>query len=82
MAADSRPRDGEVWLREWLDYATEQVPRRQEAKEKESRGTQRQQEAEQKGGRDIVYVPSSDAQRPKVFYRREAEARPLVIARP
>jgi WD40 repeat protein len=82
MAADSRPRDGEVWLREWLDYATEQVPRRQEAKQKEKREIQRRQEANRKEKRDLDLELIIEVQRPKVFYRREVEAQPLVIARP
>jgi len=82
MAADSRPRDGEVWLREWFDYATEQVPRLQEAKQKEKRELQRQQGDKQKENRDLEFVLIRDVQRPKAFYRREAEAQPLVIARP
>src|SRR5213078_886211 len=37
-AADTLPKDGQVVLREWLDYATDRVPRMQEAKLKEGRG--------------------------------------------
>ena len=29
-AADTEPKDGQVTLREWLDYATRRVPRMQE----------------------------------------------------
>src|SRR4029079_11368235 len=36
--ADDEPKDGQVVLREWLDYATDRVPRMQEAKIKEGRG--------------------------------------------
>jgi WD40 repeat protein len=82
MTADARPKDGEVWLREWLDFATEQAPRLQEAKQKEKREIRRLQEAKQKEGRDLALEMILDVQRPKVFYRREVEAQPLVIAKP
>jgi hypothetical protein len=78
-APDLHPSDGETTLREWLDYAARRVPALQEAKAKESR----------KSGREIVFVegggvigsPAGGVQKPRVFYRRETEARPFVVAR-
>jgi len=79
-AADKDPKDGQVVIREWLNYATERVPQLQEAK---------MQEAE-KTGRELTFLEGEDTrgdrrarglQRPRVFYRREPESQPPVIAR-
>ena len=72
MSADTRPRDGEVLLREWLDYAADEVPRMPEAKLRAERGR----------GLRLKHVQQPDAQRPRVFYRREAEAQQMVVAKP
>jgi WD40 repeat protein/uncharacterized caspase-like protein len=80
-AADVAPNDGQVVLREWLDFATVRVPRMQQAVMQEAR----------KVGRDLAFVEGEKAikdldrrslQRPRVFYRREPESIPLVVARP
>ncbi|MGH9554256.1 MAG: caspase family protein [Terriglobales bacterium] len=80
-SADSSPKDGEVMMREWLDYATLRVPQMQEQGMQEAR----------KLGRNIAMVEGEEKiddpakrslQRPRVFYRREPEAQPLVVARP
>lgn len=70
--ADNEPRDGQVLLREWLDYATQRVPQMQD---------------EDYGKRQLVQQetqtsPPRDVQRPRVFYRREVESQPLVVAKP
>jgi hypothetical protein len=80
-AADSEPKDGQVVLREWLDYATERVPRMQEAKLKEGRGLAHKVtfvEGEEK----VEDVEKRSVQRPRVFYRREPESQPMVVAKP
>lgn len=80
LAADAAPKDGEVVVREWLDYATERVPQMQLAMMQDARRL----------GRAIVFVESEEGtadiesrnvQRPRVFYRREPEARRLVVAK-
>jgi uncharacterized caspase-like protein len=80
-AADTAPKDGQVVTREWLDYATLRVPQMQEAQMQEVR----------KAGRDLVFVEGEQnvreiekrsLQRPRVFYRRDAESHPLIIAKP
>ena len=79
-AADKEPKDGQVLLREWLDFATERVPQMQQDKLDE----------EKKQGRQLDRIKFAEAdsgnersiQRPRVFYRREAETHPLVVARP
>jgi len=79
-AADNEPKDGVVNAREWLDYATERVPQMQEEKMKQTRGLGLGiafTEGEQKTDPDKRSV-----QRPRVFYRREMEANPLVVAKP
>ncbi len=77
--ADDQPQDGQIMLREWLDYATNRVPEMQLNKIKTARGLglnlsfkddERGLEPERRSG-----------QRPRVFYRREVEAQPLVIAK-
>jgi WD40 repeat protein/translation initiation factor IF-1 len=84
-AADREPKNGAIDLREWLNYATDEVPKMQEENSLEAlRGR----------GRFIYFVGdgsrSRDAnktdeardnvQRPRLFYRREADANPLVVA--
>jgi uncharacterized caspase-like protein len=81
-AADRAPKDGKVVVREWMDYATVRVPELQEA----------QIEAAQKQGRALSFVEGEQdvraeiqnfgLQRPRVFYRREADLEPLVVAKP
>jgi WD40 repeat protein len=79
-AADREPKDGQVMLREWLDFATERVPQMQQDKLDE----------EKKEGRQLDRIKFAEAdsgnersiQRPRVFYRRETETHPLVVARP
>ena len=80
-AADNEPKDGVLNAREWLDFATERVPQMQEDKMKQSRGLGLDiafTEGEQK----IVDPEKRSVQRPRVFYRREMEVDPLVIAKP
>jgi uncharacterized caspase-like protein len=80
-AADNEPKDGSVNAREWLDFATERVPQMQEEKMKQSRGLGLNiafTEGEQK----IADPEKRTVQRPRVFYRREMEANPLVVAKP
>jgi len=76
-AADRSPKDGQVLLREWLDFATERVPQMQQEKIEE----------QLRQGRQIVFAERDkgserDVQRPRVFYRRETETHPLVVAKP
>jgi WD40 repeat protein len=68
--ADSRAaHDGQIVVREWFDYAAERVPRMRLAQLKKARGLR-------------VVAGTADVQRPRVFYRRELDAQPLVIAKP
>jgi uncharacterized caspase-like protein len=66
-------RDGNVLVREWFDYATERVPQMQVGAMKQKREI----------GVALSFAgdSSQDVQRPRVFYRREMDARPLIVAR-
>lgn len=79
--ADNEPKDGLLSAREWLDFATERVPLMQEEKMKQGRDIGLQiafTEGEQK----IAEPEKRSVQRPRVFYRRDLEANPLVVAKP
>jgi uncharacterized caspase-like protein len=79
--ADNEPKDGVLSAREWLDFATERVPQMQEAKMKQGRGIGLEI-AFTEGEQNIADPEKRSVQRPRVFYRRELEANPLVIAKP
>jgi len=80
-AADNQPKDNQVVLREWLDYATDRVPRMQEAKMKEGRGL-KHSVAFVEGEDKVEEVDKRNVQRPRVFYRREPESQPMIVAKP
>ncbi|MDT7687691.1 MAG: hypothetical protein QOE46_450 [Acidobacteriota bacterium] len=62
--------DGQIVVREWFDYAAERVPQMQLARVK------------QRGLAVARALPhEQEVQRPRTFYRRETDARPLVVAR-
>jgi len=90
-AADREPKNGSIDIREWLNFATDEVPKMQE---------QDSLEALRGRGRYVVFVGDGTAtrdgvgngnktaddkardnvQRPRVFYRRELETNPFVVA--
>ena len=79
-AADREPKDGAIVLREWLDYATEQVPRMQEEKMKQTPGIKDRQGRSLElvfveGDENIKDPAKRNVQRPRVFYRREPDTR-------
>jgi WD40 repeat protein len=80
-SSDRAPKDGQVLVREWLDFATARVPEMQLEKIEEQRKLGRGLELL------IKFVESDtgadrNVQRPRVFYRREAESSPLIVAKP
>ncbi|MGH9871819.1 MAG: caspase family protein [Pyrinomonadaceae bacterium] len=79
--ADREPKDGTLIVREWLDFATERVPQMQQEKMKQARGVGLQISFVE-GEQNIAEPEKRSVQRPRVFYRRELEANPLVIAKP
>ena len=80
-AADTEPKDGTLIAREWLDFATERVPQMQQQKMNEGRGVGLEISFTE-GEKDVQDPQKRSLQRPRVFYRREMEANPLVIAKP
>lgn len=80
-AADTQPKDGQVVVREWLDYATQRVPKLQEKMMRDFRKMGREL-AFVEGEQKIQDLADRSLQRPRVFYRREPEAQPLVVAKP
>ena len=78
-AADEEPQDGQVLLREWLDYATERVPkmRQEELDAQKNPGSQLQREKVEE-----TVITLEGIHQPRVFYRREAELHQLIVTRP
>ncbi|HZE70161.1 MAG TPA: caspase family protein [Pyrinomonadaceae bacterium] len=68
-------RDGNVLLREWVDYAVQRVPRMQQAEAAERRRLVKKQVSK-------TAKEEEDVQTPRVFYRREPDLKPLIVARP
>jgi uncharacterized caspase-like protein len=81
-AADIQPKDGQVLLKEWLDYATQRVPQMQAEKMKEAKGRQLEQIVAFVPGEEKTDPAKRNLQRPRVFYRRELEAEPFIVASP
>lgn len=81
-AADIQPADGQVFLKEWLDYATQRVPQMQEEKLREGRGRQLEQVVAFVPGDEKTDPAKRNLQRPRVFYRRELGLTPFIVARP
>jgi WD40 repeat protein/uncharacterized caspase-like protein len=84
--ADDVPTDGLVTVREWLDFAAQRVPRMQEEKPS---STSQYQKRRQRGKRLLTQEATQERvlerrllQQPRVFYRREVESQPLIVAKP
>jgi uncharacterized caspase-like protein len=81
-AADAEPKDGSVLVREWLDFATDRVPKMQEEAMVEALRSRGLKLAFVAGEESVEDPEKRNVQRPRIFYRRESEGQPLVIARP
>jgi WD40 repeat protein len=68
--------NGEVILREWFDYVKRRVPHMRRDKIEQ---TARQQN---KSLVEVELAEEGKVQQPKVFYRREPELQPFVVAKP
>src|SRR5205085_12168109 len=79
-SADRMPKDGQIMIREWLDFAAERVP--QIDQEEISKVGKKARQLEREKGKAEGKGDDGSIQRPRVFYRREAEAEPLIIAKP
>lgn len=75
--ADRNPKDGEILLREWFDYATDRVPEI-DREDRASGAKARRSLLRKKTG---ITEKSVSLQRPRVFYRRESESRRIVVAK-
>jgi len=83
-AADSDPKDGQIVVREWFDYATTRVPNMQLEKLKAARDLGIDLSFVEPDAKPISAGPSAErrfTQTPRAFYRRESEDRPLIVAR-
>jgi hypothetical protein len=83
-AADREPKNGSIDIREWLNFATDEVPKMQEQNTLDALRGRGTRIVFVGNGREIG-VPKTEAdardniQRPRVFYRREAENNPFVV---
>lgn len=80
-AADVEPRDNQLLLREWLNYASKRVPQMQLEKLKQVRAIGLHFSFVEDEAKNVP-LERRKVQRPRVFYRRELEAQPLVVAKP
>lgn len=80
--ADYEPKDGQVMAREWFDYATERVPQMQLELMVDAQAKRGVKVAFVNGDEQIADPAKRNLQHPRVFYRREGEASPVVVARP
>jgi WD40 repeat protein/uncharacterized caspase-like protein len=74
-AAEGESVNGELSVRDWLDFAARRVPEIQHAQSRQSN------RPEDRGGKANPDAGALAVQQPRVFYRREADAEPLIIAR-
>jgi hypothetical protein len=84
-AADREPKNGTIEVREWLNFATEEVPRMQQETSLDAlRGRSRYivfvGDGSQARDGGVKVEPRDNTQRPRIFYRRELEVNPLVVA--
>lgn len=89
-AADTAPKDGRLSIREWFDYAINQVPQlRRETNEKalkteQDKGLVEEESTGKKTNKPPLKVEAAEnktsTQRPRVFYRRQNDLQPLIIS--
>jgi len=70
-------KEGKVVLREWVDYAVQRVPRMQQAE-----AAERRRFVKKPGEKPAALTGDEEIQTPRVFYRREPDVKPFVVARP
>ncbi|MFI5118513.1 MAG: caspase family protein [Terriglobales bacterium] len=74
--------EGQVELRHWLDFATQLVPQLQLASMQEAQKQGRGFSVVDGEDKEIALPEQRSLQRPRVFYRRESEAQPFIVAKP
>jgi hypothetical protein len=80
--ADKQPKDGQVLVREWFNYATQRVPQLQRDMMNEALRVRGFNIAFVEGEERITEPEKRNVQRPRVFYRRELETQQLIVAKP
>jgi WD40 repeat protein/uncharacterized caspase-like protein len=82
--ADFEPRDGQVVIREWLDYSVNRVPQIQLEEVEQSRKLGRNLSfgTSGRGVSGSATDPAENTQQPKLFYRRELENIQWVVSKP
>jgi hypothetical protein len=75
--ADIQPADGQVFLKEWLDYATQRVPQMQEEKTEGRAGKTIRTGGGFRAGDEKTDPAKRNLQRPRVFYRRDTRLAPF-----
>jgi hypothetical protein len=74
--------DGQVDLRHWLDFATQLVPQLQLASMQKAQKQGRGFAIIDGEAKQIAFPEQRSLQRPRVFYRREPESQPFIVAKP
>lgn len=91
--SDIAPKDGTILIREWFDYAVKRVPLMQQAQivvvnpqprvKQAVKKSNKNRQLEQVTDESAVLVKNNEGnfQLPRVFYRRETEDAPYIVAR-
>jgi WD40 repeat protein/uncharacterized caspase-like protein len=79
--ADHQPSDGQVWIREWFDYATFRVPEIHQEMSGVRKSRMRAIKVI-KNKKKRAAAQKWNIQTPRVFYRRTPEIDPMIIVRP
>ncbi|MCY7376835.1 MAG: caspase family protein [Pyrinomonadaceae bacterium] len=74
--ADTNPADGQLLLREWFEYASRRVSL---IREEEISNLTKAEQA--KKLTEVTVKTGGGTQRPRVFYRKQIERQPMVVAR-
>ena len=80
--ADFEPHDGQVMIREWLDYSVYRVPQMQLEAMEQSRKLGRNLSfgTTSRDAGDSLQDAAENIQQPKMFYRRELETNPWIVS--
>ncbi|MEP7341016.1 MAG: caspase family protein [Acidobacteriota bacterium] len=81
-AAVKNGKEKEVTVQRWLDYAAERVPQMQQEKLNNARELKQKPPAFAPGEEKVADPAERSVQRPRVFYRREVDEVPLIVAKP
>lgn len=80
--ADANPKDGQITVKEWFDYAGRRVPQLRRDVNEGLFAVEAQKGLEEEETKEKKKKPKEKAsQRPRVFYRRQNNSQALVISR-